>query len=445
MFDNVRGFKSKDMVIKRIIDEEGPVLIALAETKLNKEDKLSIDNYVVRRNDRVEEGGGVLIAYKKSLKHMITTVFKYNQYSCEMLWVKLNNGLLKIRIGVVYMPQESRTLLKDIKEIYKTIDDQVKKAAENGEKVLVLGDLNCKIGCEIPGNTTDLSKGGRVLLNIANKNNLKILNTTKCCNGLWTRHQDGEDSVLDYVLVRDEDLGLVNSMTIDEKRDITPYSLDYSDGSMKRTYTDHFMITCMIDWKTSEQQRKQKSVLDKDKVESYMNELEKENVSKIIDDRPIRTSYSEWANKVLEIRDKYSKRRKIRRKWKVERFLAREKKKITRELKLPNQHKERIEELKVKKALLMDLIDEEQRVKQFTRVNKIVADVQEAGGVDSTTFWKVRSRLLGKSCETADAMEDDEGVLHEDPEEIREIYVKHFEKLLQRPTSESTEGKEAEV
>ena len=41
--------------------------------------------------------------------------------------------------------------------------------------------------------------------------------------------------------------------------------------------------------------------------------------------------------------------------------------------------------------------------------------------------------------------EDDEGVLHEDPEEIREIYVKHFEKLLQRPTSESTEGKEAEV
>ena len=44
----------------------------------------------------------------------------------------------------------------------------------------------------------------------------------------------------------------------------------------------------------------------------------------------------------------------------------------------------------------------------------------------------------------ADAMEDAEGILHEDPEEIKEICIKHFEKLLQRPTSESTEGKEAE-
>ena len=159
--------------------------------------------------------------------------------------MKLDNGVVKLRIGAVYMPQESRTLLKDIKEIYKAIDEEVKKA-EKGEKILLMGDFNCKIGSAIPGNATEISKGGRELLNLANKNNLKILNTTKCCSGLWTRQQNDEQSVLDYVLVRDDDFTSVKSMIIDKEKDLTPYSLDLN-GATKRTYTDHFMITCLMD------------------------------------------------------------------------------------------------------------------------------------------------------------------------------------------------------
>ena len=40
MYDNVRGVKSKKEVIERIVNEENPVILALTETKLNKDDIL---------------------------------------------------------------------------------------------------------------------------------------------------------------------------------------------------------------------------------------------------------------------------------------------------------------------------------------------------------------------------------------------------------------------
>ena len=69
------------------------------------------------------------------------------------------------------------------------------------------------------------------------------------------------------------------------------------------------------------------------------------------------------------------------------------------------------------------MIDEEQREKEYARISKIVSDVKESGGVDSTTFWKVRSRIMGRQEEIGDTMEDEEGILHEDPDEIKDIHV----------------------
>ena len=57
------------------------------------------------------------------------------------------------------------------------------------------------------------------------------------------------------------------------------------------------------------------------------------------------------------------------------------------QLRLPNDS-ERVKELKGRKSLLMDLIDEEQKMKQFTRVNKIISDVEEAGGSTAQHFGK---------------------------------------------------------
>ena len=92
----------------------------------------------------------------------------------------------------------------------------------------------------------------------------------------------------------------------------------------------------------------------------------------------------------------------------------------------------------------MDLIDMEMIQKQCARTNKILSDVKKAGGVNSKTFWDVRNRFIGRCAETADVMEDDNGNLQEDSDQIKEIHAKHFEKLLSRCGSETVEGKDAE-
>ena len=58
LMNNVRGIKLKTTTIRRILDEEEPVMAALVETKLRKEDAYEIPGYDIARVDRDEEGGG---------------------------------------------------------------------------------------------------------------------------------------------------------------------------------------------------------------------------------------------------------------------------------------------------------------------------------------------------------------------------------------------------
>ena len=53
MYNNVRGIKSKEEVLRRIVSEENPVIMAIGETKLKKGDwPEEIEGYVIKRNDR---------------------------------------------------------------------------------------------------------------------------------------------------------------------------------------------------------------------------------------------------------------------------------------------------------------------------------------------------------------------------------------------------------
>ena len=140
------------------------------------------------------------------------------------------------------MPQESRTKLDILKEIYQAIEREIEEAAENGFSLLVVGDLNCKVGEVIKGNTEDLSKGGRLLLKMVQRNKLSIVNSLDVCEGLWTRIEGHQKSVIDYVITFEEDVGIVEKMVIDEEKNNTPYNIDKDDEG-RRKYTDHSMVS----------------------------------------------------------------------------------------------------------------------------------------------------------------------------------------------------------
>ena len=126
--------------MENIIEEENPTIIGITETKLSEMDDLQLKGYTIKRVDRKDDGGGVLIAYKKCLENIVMVVREEKDKE-EMLWLKIDNGKTKMRIGIVYMPQENDTKLDSIKEIYQKVEEEITKAENNNETVGCTGAI----------------------------------------------------------------------------------------------------------------------------------------------------------------------------------------------------------------------------------------------------------------------------------------------------------------
>ena len=125
-FLNVRGIKSKIEQVRKIIKEEDPDIIGMVETMMAEKEKLEIEGYKMLRNDRNEEGGGVMVAVKEKYKNIVIEVSREKDME-ESLWMVFGSRE-KMRIGVVYAPQESRTIKKELKKMYVRIEEQLEEA-----------------------------------------------------------------------------------------------------------------------------------------------------------------------------------------------------------------------------------------------------------------------------------------------------------------------------
>ena len=444
LLNNIRGVKTKQLMMNRIVLEENPVIFACVETKLNKDDVVEIPGYKIDRVDRVEDGGGVFLAYRQCLKKILVEIKEIRLHNAEMLWKKLDNGKVKMVIGVIYMPQESRTKINKLKEIYEAIEEQVADARSKGESILIMGDLNCKVGKVIEGNSQEVTSGGKMLLKLMNKYKMKLVNADPLCEGTWTRIEGQERSILDYIIMFQEDNELLINMTIDVEKDITPYYVESDNGVDVRKYTDHCMIKANLNIQLQAAKGMTYSmILDEEGCKRFREKLEEDKVSDFLDGENIQEGYSIWNKKVLEIRESCCKRVKIRKNWKICRMLTKAKKRITREIKTTDK-KQRIWELKKRRDLIKQQIEEEEHNKEYTRINKIVEDIKKDGGVHSNTFWKVRRRLIGREDERAHVMMNKQGDMCEKPEEIKKVYTEWYQELLKTSQGESKTEKEAE-
>ena len=86
----------------------------------------------------------------------------------QILWILLTNTKKKIRIGVIYAPQENVTANNELKLMYEDIREQIKIGKEEKQQILILRDFNAKIGETIEDNKTQVTKGGTQLLKLAN-------------------------------------------------------------------------------------------------------------------------------------------------------------------------------------------------------------------------------------------------------------------------------------
>ena len=125
---------------------------------MGKHENIKIEGYEIIYNNK-ERKGGTIIGVKNNIKHLCIEIEKkVEEY--ESTWIVLSNGIIRIRIGCIYAPQEGRTNINIFKKMYKNIAYNKLESEKREEEIFIVGDFNCKIGNKISGNKPEIKKSG---------------------------------------------------------------------------------------------------------------------------------------------------------------------------------------------------------------------------------------------------------------------------------------------
>ena len=243
---NARGIKSKLTSLKTVITELEPDIIAIQETKLKEKENITIDNYKwIDGSRQKQEGGGVGFLISEGILKNIVREPKPESSAVETRWIRLIlSGDHHICIGVYYGKQETHPVDK-VQDEYNLLQDQINSYIMSGKHVLLVGDFNAKVGCGQEGikdGDKNISRNGKMLLEMIGHSSMAIMNTTAVCQGKWTRvnsQNEQEKSILDYVLASPSISSAITDITIDENEDYKLFSA--------KTKTDHNTIVLNID------------------------------------------------------------------------------------------------------------------------------------------------------------------------------------------------------
>jgi len=103
-YHNIRGIKSKWASLMNIIEEKQPTLVALVETHTKEQEMYErIPGYnIIRRERKEKEGGGIALIYKTStMQNMITILPSEEENEDIILWIKIANSRIRIKVGIV--------------------------------------------------------------------------------------------------------------------------------------------------------------------------------------------------------------------------------------------------------------------------------------------------------------------------------------------------------
>ena len=432
------------------MDEIKPTVVAITETHLEEDTSLELRGYCKPfRNDRNKDGGGILIAVREELGNIAVEVSQTKEVY-ESLWITIDNEKVKLKIGVVYFPQENTVTIKDLSNIYKLIEKEIKEGKEKDQSVIIAGDFNCKVGDKIEGNIGPVSKGGRKLIKMMEKEKLCLTNASEKCKGKWTREENGKKSILDYIIIEQEDEKYLKEMKIDESKKYAPFRLKKEDRQIKTIYSDHnsMILTTNVLLKEMEKQNKPAiKYMTKEGYENYEKEINEAKISNIWDkDGSVAEKFDEWSETVTKIYRKYEqeKKPKHKNKTKTMRLLMKEKRKLKQEKK--EEQEENIQDsIHQKIQELKERILEEQKNQKGRVLMKAVESISNQGRFDSSGFWDLQKKINRKRKETPHAVLNAKGEKVEKTDEILETYSEYFEGLLTTTNKKVAEGKDNEA
>ncbi len=430
-----------------IIETLQPTVIALAETWLEETDILELENYKIFRNDRNKDGGGVLLAIRKEFTNIAIEISRTKEIY-ESLWIAFDNGKVKVKCGVVYMPQEKDVTVEELDNIYAMIKGEISDGQKEGQKVITCGDFNCRVGSIIPKNHETVSKGGKKLLKLLQSEGMALVNASEKCEGLWTRMQGKSKSVIDYIMIPKEEEEFIIDMTIDEERENAPYHVKKEGTEVRKIFSDHnpmILKTNLVMMEIKKKEDSTYSVIKEENREAYKNEIQENQISKIWDeDMDLQEKYTQWSGKVFEIRQKHATLKKTRRKQcsKTRRLMKLERRKMKKQrgTMTDNEEKARLTgEIKN----IQERIAEEESNERYRKIMKVTESICNNGRIDSGSFAKLCKKMKGKK-ECPHAVLDSKGNKVQSVKEIKEVYQGFYTDLLTRTNRLAEELKDEE-
>ena len=99
-----------------------------------------------------------------------------------------------------------------------------------------------------------VTKGGRQLIKMIDKFEMKLVKEKEeICEGLWTREQGKDKSVIDFVITSKKCFTTIKWMYIDQNEEDATFKIERKEsGDIKTIYSDHNVIILKVDFMKGE-------------------------------------------------------------------------------------------------------------------------------------------------------------------------------------------------
>ena len=456
LHSNIRGYNSKKLSFKSIVEGVNPNIITLNEVAFRKDKKLNLPGFLSYNKNRQKENmGGVATCIRNDEKAFALKTDE-GEDKDEFIITRHNQFIKPINVVNIYGEVESRSSIKEVDERWSRIMEKLEKIKANNEWVILIGDLNKLVGngkFGVKGNHDKVSHGGKLIHKLLESENYNLVNNTdKCVNGPFTRYDPGDPlnekkmSCLELVIVDKELCDYIEELYIDKHKKFTPHR---PVRKQKLCYTDHFSIILTFKdiplkkWvKCSDQKSVSWNLHRKDGWKRYqeMTEDNQDLVKLLQSDEDNSTELAKKIDSVMtKIKFKAFGKVTINDEKKVDKDLT--------NLYLKRKHlieEEKDEQVtKVEESIAEKLLDRQRS--EYEEKLKNLNELKANKGNQAALF-KLKAKITGdkKGKQEAVSMTDPEtGEMLFEPENIRDASANYLSKLL--TNREPSEGYERDI
>ena len=250
MLVNLRGYRSKEYSLNKVLKKLKPSMLAINETQLRGNMKISLEpSYRTWTKNRTgQAGGGVATAVARAYMDEAGGAGE-GEGDDEFIITRVATFQPALNV-VNYYGEQRKTSKLEVEEKWKRLRKELENIRARNEFCCLVGDLNKLVGngeFGVRGNHPELSIGGKLLGELLASRNWVLVNGMGegvVTGGPFTRLDPatGGQSCLDLFIVSKEMLPYISKLEIDSKRKLNIARAEKKKGKLRLVYPDHFPV-----------------------------------------------------------------------------------------------------------------------------------------------------------------------------------------------------------